>query len=432
LFVSNNAAGDQFAPLCSLAVDVLGTIATGSATDNTPSEDSNGNGELDAGEDLNGNGILDRDTGIFFVSLLPGAANMTLNTDPFVPGDPMVAFTMTQTNPVFPAVATVEVEDGVGNSCQRTVQLGGFDPFGGISFTPTLNITLFLTRPTPNTDGVRCVETTDPDCTENPLDPEACTPDYGNIPFTPFPGDDPIELPFLLSEGPGTKIVCCQFIDDMGNISPPVCSTIVVGEDDVDPPSDDNVNGLLDLVNFTTQTDPTPCSAGSVGTFILDATFKNISAQASLENLISETAILSGGAVLCNADVAPSGVGSLLTIPEAGDYADGVLAPMETFDVRYEIGLASFGTLDFFVDILGDIVEVPAVETRLDFRNAGTRGSGQNQDLAEGSQPAGASAQSEIRGEGPAFSLTDGLTPERPNKADKKLSRARSRVGSRR
>lgn len=125
-----NPVGDANPPICS--VTISGNMATGSATDNRPSEDVNGNGILDPGEDLNGNGLIDEDTGIFFVALEPGSNNLNLTVDPFTPGDGIVTFTVTLINPGMPGSGTVTATDGAGNTCSSAIQLGA----GGVDTTP--------------------------------------------------------------------------------------------------------------------------------------------------------------------------------------------------------------------------------------------------------------------------------------------------------
>lgn len=215
LFEFIDPTGDANPPLCD--VDDMGA---GTGTDNRPSEDVNGNGVLDPGEDLNGNGEIDEDTGIFFITLLDGSVNLSLAVDMFVPGDPIVGFTATTTDPNFPGVGTVRVTDGAGNTCEAIVQLGEFDPFGGVITTPDRDRPLRIRRPTDDTEGVRCVE----------VEPGE-DPDFTGIDYTPFDANGDAEIDFILTDGDGEKIVCCEFIDDMGNTSPPVCATIILETD---------------------------------------------------------------------------------------------------------------------------------------------------------------------------------------------------------
>jgi hypothetical protein len=118
-----NSMGDENAPLCALQY-MSGSVA-GTARDDRPSEDTNGNGVLDPGEDLNGNGVIDEDTGIFFVQLDPAATNLTLTVAPFQPGDPVVTFDVTLTNPAMDGSGEVIITDGAGNTTPCAVALGG-------------------------------------------------------------------------------------------------------------------------------------------------------------------------------------------------------------------------------------------------------------------------------------------------------------------
>jgi hypothetical protein len=121
-----NPKGDANPPICQVTIGV--DTATGSATDNRPSEDTNGNGVLDPGEDLNNNGQIDEDTGIFFVVLEPGSINLSLTVDPFTPGDPVVTFTVTLINPNQPGSGVVTATDGAGNTCSKNIALAGNIP----------------------------------------------------------------------------------------------------------------------------------------------------------------------------------------------------------------------------------------------------------------------------------------------------------------
>lgn len=124
LFQFINPVGDANAPICSTdSVDRATLTLNGSAVDNRPSEDVNGNNELDDGEDLNGNGEIDKDTGVFFVALADGAQNLELTVDPFEPGDPMVTFTASAIDPNSIASGLIRVTDGAGNTCEIEVDL---------------------------------------------------------------------------------------------------------------------------------------------------------------------------------------------------------------------------------------------------------------------------------------------------------------------
>ncbi|MGY6276711.1 hypothetical protein [Methylomonas sp. MgM2] len=124
LFDFINPAGDANPPICSVQNNA-GTppSASGTVTDNRPSEDVNNNDILDPGEDLNGNGQIDTDTGVFFVELDPGATNLTLTVAPFTPGDGEATFGIGLTDPSLSGSGVLVGKDGAGNVCRETVNL---------------------------------------------------------------------------------------------------------------------------------------------------------------------------------------------------------------------------------------------------------------------------------------------------------------------
>jgi hypothetical protein len=75
-----------------------------------------------------------------------------------------------------------------------------FDPFGGLGKTTKRTLKLKIHRPE-GADGVRCVQIG-----------EGATPDFDDLPYTPFPeGQDDIELDVTLTGDNGNDGVCCQF-----------------------------------------------------------------------------------------------------------------------------------------------------------------------------------------------------------------------------
>ena len=126
LFKFINPVGDPWDPVCQCTQeeDVMPYFAC-AATDNTPSEDINGNGLLDPGEDDNDNGIVDRDTGIYGIELLEDAVNLVLTLDSYLPGDKEVTYRVDLLNPAADGSGTVRVTDGVGNTCDVFVELEG-------------------------------------------------------------------------------------------------------------------------------------------------------------------------------------------------------------------------------------------------------------------------------------------------------------------
>ena len=133
-----NPVGDHNPPICQL-LSTTNTSASATVTDNRPTEDVNGNGILDPGEDLNGNGVIDRDTGVFFVQLAAGSVNLQLNVTAFVPGDPIVHYTVNLINPALPGTGTVVASDGAGNTCSLSFQLPGLPSGPVLTVTPAAN-----------------------------------------------------------------------------------------------------------------------------------------------------------------------------------------------------------------------------------------------------------------------------------------------------
>lgn len=122
LFQFINPQGDVNPPMCSVTTNPgPPPSASGMATDNRPTEDTNGNGVLDPGEDLNSNGQIDKDTGIFFVELLDAVNTQLART--FTPGDPSVAFTVSLVNSGTSGSGKVRATDGAGNTCESPVTL---------------------------------------------------------------------------------------------------------------------------------------------------------------------------------------------------------------------------------------------------------------------------------------------------------------------
>jgi DNA-binding beta-propeller fold protein YncE len=104
-------------------------------------------------------------------------------------------------------------------------------------------------------------------------------------------------------------------------------------------------------------TDPTPVVGGAAGTFTLVEEFCNDGPN-KLTLLQSVTATLTGGNILLNRDGGTDpGVGSVLTFPSSEGFADRILDPGECVAVTYKIGLATPDPFEFFVDVVGNIVE---------------------------------------------------------------------------
>ena len=130
---------------------------------------------------------------------------------------------------------------------------------------------------------------------------------------------------------------------------------IVLGE--APAPSPEIINDLVAFKpvrsTYQTTSDTTGCGDEFVGQFSFDATLKNKRNNPPLTDLVMEVVELTNNNVLQNADGVPGGVGARLTVPNIGDYADGVLSPGESVDVSFIICLTESKSFGFVVDVLG-------------------------------------------------------------------------------
>jgi hypothetical protein len=124
------------------------------------------------------------------------------------------------------------------------------------------------------------------------------------------------------------------------------------------PSKTEIINDLVtfDHIQSTYQTtsDTTGCGDGFVGQFSFDATLRNKSDSGfSLSDLVVKVRKLTKDNLLQNADGGAGGEGTSLTVPEVGDYADGVLSSGESVDVHFIICLKKNRSFKFLVDVLG-------------------------------------------------------------------------------
>ena len=146
---------------------------------------------------------------------------------------------------------------------------------------------------------------------------------------------------------------------------------IVLGE--APAPGQEIINDLVAFKpirsTYQTTSDTTGCGDGFVGQFSFDATLKNKSNSPPLTDLVVEVVELTNNNVLQNADGVPVGVGARLTVPNIGDYADGVLSPGESVDVPFIICLTESKSFGFVADVLGikdgqtDSLQVAALQS---------------------------------------------------------------------
>jgi hypothetical protein len=122
------------------------------------------------------------------------------------------------------------------------------------------------------------------------------------------------------------------------------------------------VNNLVKFVpiqsTFKTVTNTSGCPAGFTRKFSFQSRLTNISQDSDLYDLFSRVKTLTNNNLLQNADGGPGGVGSTLTVPEAGSFSDGELSPGEFVDVPFVICLKNRNKFSFFVDVLGVVGEI--------------------------------------------------------------------------
>jgi RHS repeat-associated protein len=118
-YFRRSGAIDQRAPDIACAVDSVHQEQINCTAYDNYTEDTNGNGvldwEADRSEDENGNFRLDEDSGVAAITLLGGAANLTLEADFFPEGAASVEFALNRPTATSVVNGTVRVRDVVGN-----------------------------------------------------------------------------------------------------------------------------------------------------------------------------------------------------------------------------------------------------------------------------------------------------------------------------
>ena len=121
----------------------------------------------------------------------------------------------------------------------------------------------------------------------------------------------------------------------------------------------DRVNDLLSLQalpeTFVTTADPTGCPLGFAGKFSFVGRLQSLSSSPALSDLQVHVQTLTNDNVLQNADDGPAGVGATLTVPQDGDYSDGVLDPGEQVDVPFVVCLRDLSPFQFFVEMRANL-----------------------------------------------------------------------------
>ncbi len=103
---------------------------------------------------------------------------------------------------------------------------------------------------------------------------------------------------------------------------------------------------------FHVDSDTTGCPDGFVGRFMFDGEIANRSDQL-FTDLVIQVGELTRGNLLKVAEGELGGEGTTLTLPERGDYSDGILSPAESVVVPFAICLKELRPFDLFIDVLG-------------------------------------------------------------------------------
>jgi hypothetical protein len=148
----------------------------------------------------------------------------------------------------------------------------------------------------------------------------------------------------------------CQLTDQRGFVRPTgAACDIGAVELGANPPP--VVNSLVSFValpaTFSTTTDTTGCPLGFAGKFFFQAQLTNLAGSPSFVALKDAVVHLSNGNLVQTADGAPAGVGSLQTLPQVGDFSDGVLEATGTLQVPFAICLKNLNPFRFTVNVLG-------------------------------------------------------------------------------
>jgi hypothetical protein len=124
------------------------------------------------------------------------------------------------------------------------------------------------------------------------------------------------------------------------------------------------INPMVSFVpirsSYQTTLSTSGCPADSAGKFNFNARLTNNSGSPSLSALMARVSILSNGNLLQNAYLGVGGAGSLLNVPNARYFGDGLqypeefaLGPGQFVDVPFTLCFKSMSSFNFFVDVFG-------------------------------------------------------------------------------
>jgi Tol biopolymer transport system component len=128
-----------------------------------------------------------------------------------------------------------------------------------------------------------------------------------------------------------------------------------------------NVDSLVTFTplpsTYRTVSNTTGCPAGFVGKFTFTAQLTNKPTGPGMPGLDVLVQTLTNGNVLLDpqTNTVLGGQGSVMEIPQVGQYADGLLSADETVEVPFVVCLKTRQSFQFFVDVFGVVTELVSV-----------------------------------------------------------------------
>jgi Tol biopolymer transport system component len=105
------------------------------------------------------------------------------------------------------------------------------------------------------------------------------------------------------------------------------------------------------------------CPDGFAGKFTFTALLTNKTTSAAMPGVTVRVLILSNGNLMLNPQTgATGGAGAEMTVPQTGQYADGLLSAGESVNVPFVVCLKNFQPFQFFVDVFGIVTRLVSVD----------------------------------------------------------------------
>ena len=118
---------------------------------------------------------------------------------------------------------------------------------------------------------------------------------------------------------------------------------------------------LASTVQTTTST--TGCPAGLSGKFTFTAVLTVRTESPAMPDLTVHVVTLTNGNLLLDPQTngVLGGEGAAMTVPQVGQYADGLLSPGESVNVPFVLCLTTFQPFEFFVDVFGVVTRLVSI-----------------------------------------------------------------------